>query len=241
MARLSPFYFCAFLLHMSAFSLTHVSTSPLKSLFIGREWEFMEDTFIIKPDLEQNKISSHLKRNIRPLALACAIGAGIYAGSSYVPEVLGNGFKAQDFTAYVGAPLFAILAGLASRKFGSSMIEIAADFKAVEEFVKYWPENKPFTPTQFHSTFDSYYALYCTDPKNSTLKKDSYELIRLVRRALFEHFPNKYENRLKELDTQHTFFYIFIGCDIVDLVRLTGEIVRAFFVSNNHNQNQRSI
>ncbi len=234
-------YFKLFALVLSFFTTIHAHTesffynknlarNPLKELFRNREWEFLEDQFILKVEKAQNSFVSSSKINISTLAAALASGTLFYVvAEKYVPVKGYSDLPVQAATQFAGTPLIALLSSIGTYKLATYLVAQSISYKALEKYVSEWPENQEFTPAQFHSTFDTLYQQYHF--ARNEFNNNAPEVMRLLHRAVYEHFPSKYQNRLNdmnEIKISGTFLHAIFTCDLVELVKLIGTAFNLF-------------
>ena len=204
--------------------------NPLKELFRKREWEFMEDQFVLRVEKAHNSFLSSLKVTTATIAATLATGALVYAGTEkYVRSDATNDFPVKAATQFFGTPVIALLTSIGTHKLSTYLVEQSITFKALERFVREWPENQEFTPVQFHSTFDTLHQQYHFS--RTEFNNNAPEIMRLLQRAIYEHFSYKYQNKLKEIDEiriSGTFFHAIFTCDLVELGKLIGTAFNMF-------------
>lgn len=214
----------------SVFYNKNYHRNPLKELFRNREWEFMEDQFVLRVEKAQNSFLTSFKITLPTIAAALGSGALFYAGTEkYVRVDQTNDFPIKASTQFFGTPIIVLLSLISTHKLSTYLVEQSITYKALERFVREWPQNQEFTPEQFHSTFDTLHQQYHFS--RSEFNNNAPEIMRLLQRAIYEHFSYKYQNKLKEMDEiriSGTFFHTIFTCDLVELGKLIGKAFNMF-------------
>jgi hypothetical protein len=227
----------AFAAQASSFTKPTKPINPLKELFNGRPWEFMEEHFIIKPTKDFDRWIPIFQRSVATIAGMSASSSLAYLASiAFVPKKVGDiKFPAQNATIFFGAPIAALIGGIVSHRFSTYLMKEAIAHQTIEKFIQEWDENRTYTPAQFHATFDTLAHQYLVDPENPSLRSSASEYLQIIQRAVYLQFPEKYEQKLKELDDRstQTFFHAIITCDIGHLL---GGIVELFKIFNQARQ-----
>lgn len=158
-------------------------------------WEFMQDTFITKP---QNDLRAFSVRAGRYAAIALGTCAGVNATYAfdewYQDKYAGyslddNGFKdnynnwCQKAVISAGSIGSYAISSWAVNRFMRSHFE----HKALREFMAAWPQNKQFTPQTLHAAFDEVYKLYTGNMEQ--FNRESSEIIRALKRQIRDNGP----------------------------------------------------
>lgn len=223
-----------YLLMLSCIS-SITTTHPLKDLFKGREWEFMEDEFITKPNRELTGFLQTMKRWV-PSLTAGIFGAAAtdYLAINYTPKTY-HDIKTLQAARFFGTPSGGVLCALGTYKLISESIEARVYFKALEIFIRAWPENRSLTPMSLQSGFDSLYEIYSLSG-NYGLENLAQETIRLTHLAIYQHFPHKYGHKIQSQDKpffHKSFFHAIVTCDISQLIRAIVDLGSIFMVKDN--------
>ena len=204
--------------------------NPLKEIFADRPWEFIEDHFVLKPEKEARRFLNGLKVFVAGVSSAMAAGTASWMLSeNFVPEEATKYNLPARTAALTASILIApFTGGIGGAKYCAYLIQNMIDYKALQSFVREWPENKFYTPDQFHPLFDNLYATYTMSTNNSEFKEIAPEFVAKVQRAIYEHFPRKYAHKLEGAkEINGTFIHYMISFDIGEILRLVGHIFNA--------------
>ncbi|MEX0940560.1 MAG: hypothetical protein WDZ41_04325 [Candidatus Babeliales bacterium] len=156
--------------------------------FKNREWEYMDYTFIIKPNKELYSLKSKLK-----LAAATFGGfiSSVFGTLIYVIETnqLNRLENDKKFEKAIDMPCLIATCGTLLGYLWYLPKSIM--FNALKNFIKQWPANKNITPNELHDLFDELYQLYKTDYKK--FKKVASDSLYIIRQAIELHFPKRYQ------------------------------------------------
>ena len=208
------------------------ATHPLKQLFANNHWGFIEDEFIIKPEQKFNQITQKIKRWLPTIASCIASGYGTdLLAQRYIPEETFGNFKIQAFTRVFGTPSSGILSAIGMYKLVSHITKTALMLEALERFIVEWRENKQFTPQQLHESFEELHTLYMRYGQAHLIELTP-EMIRLIKNAIYHHFPHKYAQRIhtEEKSVSINFWHTIVTCDVVELIKVIGNIFSSFWV-----------
>ncbi len=221
-----------FLLTVLLISTQMQAAHPLKQLFATNHWGFIEDEFIIKPERKFNQIPQILKRWLPTIASCIASGYGTdLLVQRYIPEETSGHFKTQAFTRVFGTPSSGVLSAIGMYKLVSHITKTALMLEALERFIVEWPENKQFTPQQLHESFEELHTLHMRYGRAHLIEL-APEMIRLIKNTIYNHFPHKYAQQIhkEEKSVSINFWHTIVTCDIVELLKLMGNIFSNFWV-----------
>lgn len=162
----------------------------------GSPWEFIEDTFIAKPENAQNNLGS--KATSFGLAGLGGIG-GYFTGKKIYKFITKNEFDFLDsdyeternkVKAKITGATTGILTGILSYQIIKQIQKNNIEYNILKDFVKNWHENKRYTPKELHQSFDQLNNMY--NNNNSRFNDHSQDAIRLIKQAVYRKFPNKY-------------------------------------------------
>lgn len=192
MKKTKPYIFI--FLFIIFYFYNNYSATPI-NYFLNDSWEFVEYTFIIKPE---KKLKSFKNRLIRwPTSLLVAI-MSFYAINSALEEEDDDDFdnknpllnddsiiKPTIYTVGTIVPTYLFYKLITN--YALNIIEV----NTLDEFLSSWPKNKEFVPEQLKKaldeTYNNYYLKYTEE-----YKRAAPEIISLIKKAIYEHFPEKY-------------------------------------------------
>lgn len=212
--------------------MSNLYPGVLNQLYKGRPWEFLEDTFIIRPESQLSNLSG------RSICWGIPALAGL--SSLYVANKLTTPKQETDswllepesepINPKIRALLVsgtALLTGLISYKIVNNMYRNKVELRALEQFVASWPENKNYTPSQLHSFFDSLHRTYTTNM--SSFYEEAEEVILAIKATIYDHFPTKYAKKDKQSKDFFTakYFNSYLGCDLGSTLSGIANIITA--------------
>ena len=207
--------------------------NPFKDVFRGKPWEFMEYQFVIKPARELQSWS-HWAKKWTAASAAGALGkmqsGPIYdwvAKKYYYKKVSNQPDISKLSTAIVATivPMFIV------NKLINHYTEQHLDFKGLKQFLAEWDENKEYIPDDLQETFDGLYEIYEYKDGKEMLEEMGPEMINLIKKSIYEHFPKKYEVRLKYEDEKFwdsKFMQVLVKLDIAEVVKGVAHIMNIY-------------
>lgn len=212
---------------ISSFTCYAYSLGSLYNLYKG-PWECIEDILIIKPESNLKGFTSRAIRWSGSLLAGFGIGKVTfkYFKKKFKDENVGNKYEVWDEDNRRDRTLI-FLSALASSGlsyfFVTAIYRYALERRAFNNFVSVWPEQKEYTPKEFHATFDELNKLYKHD--NSKYKDESGEVLRVVRSVIHDHFSPKYSHN----SSDNKFFdyknlVASVNCDIAKIIRVIAKM-----------------
>lgn len=234
--------YCLALLYILAQSnLTAVN--PLKDLFVDQPWRFVEYELLIKPTKELESWHSFAKRFI---PASCAATMSFYVGNKlcnvYIPETQ-NGFASRAFSKTVINPIMTLVALFGSFSWSRILAQKRIEYRAFLRFIEEWPENRTYSPDQFHASCAHLHTLLTTSGESERFKDYAQEMIPLLQKQIFEHYPETYKHRLTDLETPYftqSFFHTVVTCDIGQVLDVILKIFSAFSTKDHYSNDREN-
>ncbi len=219
------------------------AVDPIKALFAGRPWDFVEQIFIVEPHAELNAFTSSMKRWIPALAVGAASGYGTYTLADHAIAEKQETFKWKQFTQTVGSPVAGLIGLSAVYRIARAYTERSIDCKVLTKFIIQWEENKIYTPIDLHESFEALHQLYVQEGATDRYIEVAHKMAPVLKRTIYQHFPDKYRDQLQSLERAYfsdsIMFTVFhFEIDVARVLEVTARIVRAFFVDPDHRNNR---
>lgn len=182
------------ILRYSLFFLAILHTQPsgavnYRESFKGREWEFIHYKLRVAPNnyqpFRKNKKRMLLLLTLTPICSSIATWFGTYTMKTEIPVGTVDRIGAAVSLGILSLPLGLLIAIV------SDLLE-RSKRNAFLKFVKHWPKNKDYTPSDFHDLFEQLYTLYLHEGETPVFKQKVYKLRCLIGHALNNRFPDGY-------------------------------------------------
>lgn len=197
-----------------------INAVPLHQLF-NTPWQFVEDTFITIPENKSNGFIALCVRSIVPASIGAFTAYKTYDATSQ--NLNNHPWIRKSVTTAAG-----LIPAALSYHGISHLIKRNAEFKSLKKFILNWNTNKSNTPKQLQGVCDELYRLFQSDMEQ--YNQEAPEALRLIKKAIFEQFPQKYSHKLKALDRD--FFdtknlLTLVTFDAGNILRGIAELIRA--------------
>ena len=190
------FVFCGLLLQGNLCAI-----DPLKEVFKGKPWEFLENEFIIKPQSELEGWVGSIKRFIGSGAISAA---GLYGSKVGIEQLLDRyeqripvlSTLLYNFTVTAGTVAMAYISWALSSKYFLNKARGGIEEEALLKFLVEWQENKQYAPADLHKLFDELCELVLTPVGEYKYKRLAPEMLQLIKKRIYLEFPERYKDKL---------------------------------------------
>lgn len=195
-----------------------IGIDPVKILWEGTSEEFIENELIIKPEHFLTEIGTTIKKIITSglagfsatvateyfIGLITASQKSLDEDPNYAQYRKKHATAEHDGLINSYSLLCAVATGIittiATHTICTLYLKKSVEYKAFEEFIKEWPENKPFTPKRFYKSYEALYELYHKDLKK--FQTIAPEVLQKTKVLIYKFFPNQYSKAISQ-ETQY--------------------------------------
>jgi len=171
-------------------------------------WRFIEQIFIIEPELELQKTFTKTVKTIA--ATLGTIPGGIWFTKeawSHIKEFFGNLAGSKQGTAKIafnknlvihtiGSLALTIIVSYFFYIITHNHFEKQIYFKTFKDFIITWPNNKKQTPAILQEMFEFVNKEYIACASEEYLSKASPEVVSRVQQTIYEYYSEKYSHKL---------------------------------------------
>lgn len=218
---------------------SQLHSNPIKEVFRGKPWEFLEYELIIKPKGNFGKWGAVIDKwfftsmgSVAGLGVSSELLKNYDAPESFANKYLPYNSLVRSSVAAILAGTGAFVSGVATYNFMSKAIMRRVEFNALMRFVLDWPENKRFTPEDLHPMFEELYGGRIGGKDG--LEARTEVIMNLIKQRIYLQFPDKYKDVQENIGASP----VQVVIDVGRIVGVVAEIIAKYIWGVK--QNERS-